>query len=193
MKINILGAGTAGLVTALILKTKFPNYNINIIKSDEIGIVGVGEGSTEHWSEFTNYVGIKFEDLIKETGATLKSGIMFEGWTKEPFLHSINSSFSQETGDYLHIYANLIANNVNAKYMCYQNLYDNKFIKQDYSNLVLQFHFDTFKLNTFLNKICINKNIHIIEDKIKDVVKNDLGNIKYLIGQKTKLYCRPIY
>ena len=68
MKINILGAGTAGLVTALILKTKFPNYNISIIKSDEIGIVGVGEGSTEHWSRFTNYVGIKFEDLIKETG-----------------------------------------------------------------------------------------------------------------------------
>ena len=33
-------------------------------------------------------------------------------------------------------------------------------IKQDYSNLVLQFHFDTFKLNTFLNKICINKNIY---------------------------------
>ena len=34
MKINILGAGTAGLVTALILKTKFSNYKINIIKSD---------------------------------------------------------------------------------------------------------------------------------------------------------------
>ena len=62
MKINILGAGTAGLVTALILKTKFSNYKINIIKSDDIGIVGVGEGSTEHWAEFMNYVGIKFED-----------------------------------------------------------------------------------------------------------------------------------
>lgn len=184
MKINILGAGTAGLVTALILKTKFPNYNISIIKSDKIGIIGVGEGSTEHWSEFTNYVGIKFKDLLKETGATLKSGVMFEGWTKEPFLHSVNSDFSKESGDYLYIYANLIANNVNAKYMCHQNLYDNKFIKQDYDNLVLQFHFDTFKLNTFLNKVCINKNIHIIEDNIKDVVKNDLGNIKHLIGQK---------
>ena len=77
MKINILGAGTAGLVTALILKTKFPNYKINIIKSDDIGIVGVGEGSTEHWAEFMSYVGIKFEDLIKETGATLKSGIYY--------------------------------------------------------------------------------------------------------------------
>ena len=44
-----------------------------------------------------SYVGIKFEDLIKETGATLKSGIMFEGWTKEPFLHSINLSLVKKT------------------------------------------------------------------------------------------------
>jgi len=181
MKINILGAGTSGLVTALILKTKFPNYNINIIKSDKIGIIGVGEGSTEHWSEFTKYVGIKFKDLLKETGATLKSGVMFEGWTKEPFLHSVNGDFSKEAGDYLYLYANLIARNINAKYMCYQNFYDNKFIKQDYSNLVLQFHFDTFKLNTFLNKVCIEKNINIIEDDIKDAIKNDLG------GTETKL------
>jgi tryptophan halogenase len=184
MKINILGAGTAGLVTALILKTKFSNYKINIIKSDDIGIVGVGEGSTEHWAEFMNYVGIKFEDLIKETGATLKSGIMFEGWTKEPFLHSVNSEFSKENGDYYYLYANLISKNINAKQMSHQNLYYNKFIKQDYKDLVLQFHFDTFKLNTFLSKLCKNKNIFIIEDKIKNVVKNDLGNIKQLVGQK---------
>ena len=117
MIINILGAGTAGLVTALILKTKFSNYKINIIKSDDIGIIGVGEGSTEHWAEFMNYVGIKFEDLIKETGATLKSGIMFEGWTKEPFLHSVNSEFSKENGDYYYLYANLISKNINAKQM----------------------------------------------------------------------------
>lgn len=186
MKINILGAGTAGLVTSLILKTKFPNYNINIIKSDDIGIVGVGEGSTEHWAEFMDYVGIDLKELIKKTDATLKSGIMFEGWTKEKFLHSVNSEFSKETGDYYYLYANLISREINAKYMCHQNLYDNKFINQNYKNLVSQYHFDTFKLNSFLKNTCINKNINIFEDKITNVVNDDLGNIKYLIGEKQK-------
>lgn len=51
MKILIVGGGTAGLITALILKSRFESIQINIIKSDEIGIIGVGEGTTEHWSD----------------------------------------------------------------------------------------------------------------------------------------------
>ena len=57
-KICIVGGGTAGLVTALILKTRFSSLQIDIIKSDKIGIIGVGEGSTEHWKEFTDFTGI---------------------------------------------------------------------------------------------------------------------------------------
>ncbi len=40
--ITIVGGGTAGLISALILEKKFRNHiNIQIIKSDEIGIIGV--------------------------------------------------------------------------------------------------------------------------------------------------------
>ena len=42
--ICIIGAGTAGLISALMLKQSL-NVNITIIKSDKIGIIGVGEGS----------------------------------------------------------------------------------------------------------------------------------------------------
>ena len=76
--LTIVGGGTAGLISALILKKRFPNLNITIIKSDKIGIVGVGEGSTEHWLEFMNYCGISFKELIKECDATLKGGILFK-------------------------------------------------------------------------------------------------------------------
>ena len=51
----IVGGGTTGLTTALILKKRFPNIKITIIKSDKIGILGVGEGTTEHWIDFCNY------------------------------------------------------------------------------------------------------------------------------------------
>ena len=36
MNIVVLGAGTAGLVTALMLREKFPLYNITIVKSGDI-------------------------------------------------------------------------------------------------------------------------------------------------------------
>ena len=79
MEIIILGGGTAGYVAALILKEKFrETINIKVIKSKDIGIIGVGEGSTEHWGDFLNFININSERMIKECGATFKMGVMLE-------------------------------------------------------------------------------------------------------------------
>ena len=43
--ITIVGGGTAGLVTALILKTRL-KVKIKAIVPSNIGIIGVGEGTT---------------------------------------------------------------------------------------------------------------------------------------------------
>lgn len=49
---GIAGSGTAGLIAAIYLRKAFPNSLITIVSSTEIGIIGVGEGSTEHWRSF---------------------------------------------------------------------------------------------------------------------------------------------
>jgi flavin-dependent dehydrogenase len=78
-RIAIVGGGTAGLVTALILKTRFPSFDIDVIRSEKIGIVGVGEGSTEHWTAFMDFIGAHYFDIVKECDSTFKSGILFKG------------------------------------------------------------------------------------------------------------------
>ena len=46
MNIVIVGGGTAGWIAAFyILKTN-PNYNITVIESSNLGIIGAGEGGT---------------------------------------------------------------------------------------------------------------------------------------------------
>ena len=93
MKIVVLGAGTAGLIAALMLREKYPLYPIAVVKSGEIGIVGVGEGSTEHWARFMEYIGLSIEDVVFNTRATVKIGILFKDWNLgEEYIHSIHQN-----------------------------------------------------------------------------------------------------
>jgi tryptophan halogenase len=166
-KICIVGGGTAGLISALILKTRFSSLQIDLVKSDKIGIIGVGEGSTEHWQEFTNFVGIALKELITETDATFKGGIMFEDWTEKPYYHNvIDDILNIKCGQYQSGYAHAIINNLESIDYTNKHNWSNR-INPD--NLPKQFHFNTFKLNSFLLKKCRERNINIFNDEITKV------------------------
>jgi tryptophan halogenase len=185
--ITVAGGGTAGLISAMILKARL-NVNVRVVCSSEIGIIGVGEGSTEHFSEFIKFLGISPIDIIKECGATFKVGVYFKDWTNTDYLHSVHSSYSSTLGQYHNIYAHQIINN--------KNLYpvkieENLISDQDIYNFansptINQFHFDTFKLNIFLTKVAKNLGIEIIDDEIIDVVLNEEGFINEIVGKKQK-------
>lgn len=87
----VVGSGTAGLVTALIIKTLFENYDVTVISSSQVGIIGVGEGSTEHWRQFQDIVGISPIDMVKHADITHKYGIRYENWTNHTpdYFHSV--------------------------------------------------------------------------------------------------------
>ena len=40
--ILVLGSGSAGLIAALTIKRKIPQVSVRIVRSPEIGIIGVG-------------------------------------------------------------------------------------------------------------------------------------------------------
>lgn len=193
----IVGGGTAGLISALILKKRFPNLIINIIKSDKIGIIGVGEGSTEHWLEFMNYCDISFKELIRECDATIKLGVMFENWTPKKYYHSVTDLYNNKLkfAQYLAGYGHIISNNIEQIKTADQHYINNTVFKNDLlknyspSN---QFHFNTFKLNEFLIKKCIENKISIINDEIKNVYLNNKGEIQKIKGEK-KYYISDFY
>jgi len=180
--ITIVGAGTAGLTTALILKKKFPRLDIKIIKSDKIGIIGVGEGSTDHWKEFMDYCDIGWEEIIKETDATLKYGIMFEGWKEKRYFHNIRPELNNiKLGQYQAGYAHIMSNKIPNKDYTVKGVWYNTI---DIKNLPNQFHFNTHKLNDFLTTKCLQRHITIINDEIQDVQLNNRGEILRLVTEK---------
>ena len=80
-EILIVGGGTAGWLTALIVKKKMPNFNIFLVESEEIGILGAGEGTTPNFVSIMDWLDIPLTDLVENTGCTIKTGIKFTNWT----------------------------------------------------------------------------------------------------------------
>jgi tryptophan halogenase len=184
--IIIVGGGTAGFVTALILKQKFgENIKIKMIRSSKIGIIGVGEGSTEHWNDFMEYVNIDFLSVIRECDATIKGGIYFKNWTDKNYLHNIGEPYSQIWGQQRLMYGKLISEKIEPLDMIDQYVLNSVVPRknaEDKSRFSNQYHFNTNKLNDFLTKISLERNIEIVDDEIVDVNLNENGEIKSIKG-----------
>ena len=180
--IIIVGGGTAGLVSALIIKER-TSCNVQLIKSDKIGIIGVGEGSTEHWEDFMTAARLDVVEMFKETDATIKLGIYFKDWTREPYYHNINHFNENKIGQQaIGLSLNYINNVKQVKCADYHNI-DNKIQNLKNESPSRQFHFNTFKLNGWLLRKCVERNIQIVDDEILDVEISEKG-IDTLKGKK---------
>lgn len=90
--IVIVGGGTAGWSVAGYLShifAKSPDHRITLIESKRIGTIGVGEATIPPMRQFNAAMGINEADFIKQTDATFKLGIEFDGWRTpgEAYMH----------------------------------------------------------------------------------------------------------
>ena len=189
MKVNsltIVGGGTAGFITALTLKKRLP-ISITMVIPSRIGIIGVGEGSTEHFQDFREHLGIPAETFLKETCGTLKSGIMFKDWNSDHplYLHHIQSQWQQMLGLSHRNYEYLMSSKRESIAFVPKCFFENK-LEPDLGTTgdLVQYHFNTFKLNEYLTKLAKEAGIKIVDDEITKVnIDKKITSIK---GKKQK-------
>ena len=188
VSIGIVGSGTAGLLAGLMLRAAFPLSEITIISSSAIGIVGVGEGSTEHWKQFMQICNIPLEEMILETAATHKYGIRFENWTTHTpdYFHSVGGVDEIYAFGYHASYMKFIEQN---KLITNQTgsvgLWENKIPRQNLHKTTNQFHFDTFKLNDYFTTLCFRRMIKFVDGNVKTINLNtENGNIESIITDR---------
>ena len=86
-KVIVLGGGSAGFMAAMALRKRLPMVEVLVIRSRDIGVIGVGEGSTVALTRFLHEylkVGLKkFHDVAQPTW---KMGLKFLWGPRPHFL-----------------------------------------------------------------------------------------------------------
>lgn len=98
MKICIIGGGTTGWWTAGYLEKKFPEFDITLIESDTIPIIGVGESTLPQISNFFKEMGMDDAEWMKAANGQYKYGNIKSNWKvqgDQPFAFT----FWQNDGD----------------------------------------------------------------------------------------------
>lgn len=94
-KFVIVGGGSSGWIAAAILSNRMKNElcSIELVESDEIGTIGVGESTIPPFVGLLKALGIDEVDFIKEVQASFKLGITFTDWKvkNESYFHPFGS------------------------------------------------------------------------------------------------------
>jgi hypothetical protein len=90
-RIVVVGGGSAGWMTAAALVTGLQGRAVvELVESEEIGIIGVGEATFPSIREYNQLLGIDEREFLRATHGTYKLGIRFCDWLErgEDYFHT---------------------------------------------------------------------------------------------------------
>lgn len=176
-KVIIAGGGTAGWIAAAALSQQLTGLlEINLIESEDIGTVGVGEASIPPMKTFHNFLNINEQEFMRATEATFKLGIGFENWarTGDSYIHSFGiTGQSTWVCEFHHFWMRGKEIGVAADFGDYcielQAAKANKFAVSQQVNLNYAYHLDAGLYAKFLRKFSEARGVKRKEGKIKSV------------------------
>lgn len=182
--IVVVGGGTAGWLSALFAKKRYPDANVTLIESTEIGIIGAGEGTVPQVLMLFKDLGIDTADLILNTKATIKNGIKFTNWSKDgkSYFHGFDGNPKNleglndvdfENRDFPNSRLFAYSEKINNEDFCFTTMISDQnrvpYVKEE--DIYKQYlshaiHFDARILANFLKNKSLERGINHIDSKV---------------------------
>ncbi|MDJ0750267.1 MAG: tryptophan 7-halogenase [Woeseiaceae bacterium] len=195
-KIVILGGGTAGWMAANLFVNAWTDdqVTVSLIESPDIGIIGVGEGSTPFLERFFRKLDVADEDWMPSCNATYKLGISFAGWSPDSGIASYSHPFLSQVD---HFTQHAFATNCRTRrlgldvytqpdgFFINSLLVDQRKGPQAPDNFPFEigygYHFDSGLLGQYLGELAVSRGAEHLRAKVVDVELAPDGDIAALL------------
>ncbi|HEY7884123.1 MAG TPA: tryptophan halogenase family protein [Cellvibrionaceae bacterium] len=183
-KVLIVGGGTAGWMAAAAMAKILKNQycDIQLVESDSIGTVGVGEATIPQIQLFNQMLGLDENEFVRKTQGTFKLGIQFVNWGHigEHYLHAFGEVGKDMEGiQFYHYWLKLFqsgeAPNIGAYTLNCLAAEQGRFMRpvdagnSPLSKIAYAFHFDAARYAMFLRDFAVERGVRRREGKIKQV------------------------
>tara|TARA_B110000495_G_C23033476_1_gene616294 strand:- start:33 stop:1358 length:1326 start_codon:yes stop_codon:yes gene_type:complete len=168
MNVTIVGAGSAGLLSALTIRQKIPDAVVTVIRDPNEPVIGVGEATVGSFlSMLRDNLGMDVVDFLEKVKPVIKYGVLYE-FGKKDFHYTFDNAFDFQSYD-KPLPQGFDFEGGNYGYTEYSKLMMKKSVGE-HSGAV---HVDNRLFLEYLENLSIKKNIIFIDDKIKSIQKKD--------------------
>ncbi|HTU66743.1 MAG TPA: tryptophan halogenase family protein [Steroidobacteraceae bacterium] len=183
--IVIVGGGSAGWMTAAALSQLVPGLrSIQLIESEEIGTVGVGEATVPHLRLFNQSLQIDETEFVRAVNGTFKLGIEFVDWGRagDRYIHGFGTIGHEYRGLPFHQYwlrlkalgqardiGEYSLNTAAAPAGKFMSSASDVPPQSPLANIAYAYHFDAGRYANFLRRRAEARGVQRIEGKVVDV------------------------
>jgi tryptophan halogenase len=181
-RVLVLGGGSAGFLAAISLKMKIPDLDVVVVRSKDMGVIGVGEATT---FAFPNYLHGRLRidpgEFHRNAQPTWKLGIRFLNWgprrhfdyTFRPQVTSrwqnlpkLNGYFCHDDFEYADLFPSLMS-------------HDKAFLRNQYGGphigTDVAYHIENRTFVAYLETYAAGRGIVIHDDVVAEVKQDDAG------------------
>ena len=180
-RVIVLGGGSAGFLAAIALKTKLPNLSVVVIRSKDIGIIGVGEGSTVGLTRFLHqYLRIGQKRFFEVAQPVWKLGLRFLWGPRPQFFYSFEPRLHRQDAGLPKVDGYYCGQEIDccdrmSALMAHDRAFERSPGGAPAIHSALAYHFENEKFVRFLEGLAASLGVAIHDDTVVQVKQDDAG------------------